>query len=67
MAIEDGEAGVKAINQIDMVSIGVGKHLKEEDMNFHVYSTADLCLKTIKEVFEKARKGTDYNSMYTKN
>ncbi|MCR8926550.1 beta-phosphoglucomutase [Priestia megaterium] len=67
VAIEDGEAGVKAINQTDMVSIGVGKHLKEEDMNFHVYSTADLCLKTIKEVFEKARKGTDYNSMYTKN
>jgi beta-phosphoglucomutase len=50
-----------------MVSIGVGKHLKEEDMNFHVYSTADLHLKTIKEVFEKARKGTDYNRAYTKN
>lgn len=67
VAIEDGEAGVEAINQTDMFSIGVGKHLKKEDMNFHVYSTADLCLKTIKEVFEKARKGTDYNSMYTKN
>ncbi|MGV6999868.1 HAD-IA family hydrolase [Priestia megaterium] len=67
VAIEDGEAGIKAINQTDMVSIGVGKHLKEEDMNFHVYSTADLHLKTIKEVFEKARKGTDYNRAYTKN
>ena len=67
VAIEDGEAGIKAINQTDMVSIGVGKHLREEDVNFRVYSTADLHVKTIKEVFEKARKGTDYNSAYTKN
>ncbi|MFP7734014.1 beta-phosphoglucomutase [Priestia aryabhattai] len=59
VAIEDGEAGIKAINQTDMVSIGVGKHLKEGDVNFHVYSTVDLHLKTIKEVFEKGRKGTD--------
>ncbi|MDT0149173.1 beta-phosphoglucomutase [Priestia aryabhattai] len=67
VAIEDGEAGIKAINQTDMVSIGIGKHLREEDVNFRVYSTADLHVKTIKEVFEKARKGTDYNSAYTKN
>lgn len=67
VAIEDGEAGIKAINQTDMVSIGVGKHLREEDVNFRVYSTADLHVKTIKEVFEKARKGTDYNSAYIKN
>lgn len=67
VAIEDGEAGIKAINQTDMVSIGVGKYLREEDVNFRVYSTADLHVKTIKEVFEKARKGTDYNSAYTKN
>ncbi|MED3958154.1 beta-phosphoglucomutase [Priestia aryabhattai] len=67
VAIEDGEAGIKAINQTDMVSIGVGKYLREEDVNFRVYSTTDLHVKTIKEVFEKARKGTDYNSAYTKN
>ena len=67
VAIEDGEAGIKAINQTDMVSIGVGKHLRAEDVNLHVHSTADLHLKTIKEVFEKVRKGTDYNSAYTKN
>lgn len=50
-----------------MVFIGVGKYLKEEDMNFYVYLIVDLCLKMIKEVFEKVRKGIDYNSMYIKN
>ncbi|WP_078430889.1 beta-phosphoglucomutase [Alkalihalobacterium alkalinitrilicum] len=44
IAIEDSEAGIKAIKQTEMFSIGVGSHAAVKAANWHVYQTSEITL-----------------------
>ncbi|WP_110112691.1 beta-phosphoglucomutase [Bacillus sp. CGMCC 1.16541] len=57
VAIEDGEAGLQAIQQTDMFSIGVGAHEAMEHADWHVESTTELTLTHIQKKFaERGRE-----------
>ncbi|WP_216830220.1 beta-phosphoglucomutase [Alkalihalobacterium elongatum] len=42
IAIEDSEAGIKAIKQTPMFSIGVGEHAAVKSADWHVHSTEEI-------------------------
>jgi beta-phosphoglucomutase len=51
VAIEDGEAGLKAIKKTEMFSIGVGNSPGMNTADWHVVSTEEITLKKIIERF----------------
>jgi beta-phosphoglucomutase len=51
-AIEDGEAGLKAIQEAGMFSVAVGAHLASSPAHWHVLSTKEITLKKLIERFE---------------
>ncbi|EMG27188.1 beta-phosphoglucomutase [Listeria fleischmannii 1991] len=55
IAIEDAEAGIKAINSANMVSIGIGATLTDADMTLR--HTGLLDFKLVEILYSKARKG----------
>ncbi|MBM7704129.1 beta-phosphoglucomutase [Metabacillus iocasae] len=57
VAIEDGEAGLRAILQTNMFSIGVGTHEEMEAADWHVKSTEELHLEEIRKRFNERRIG----------
>ncbi|MFC0524397.1 beta-phosphoglucomutase [Pontibacillus salicampi] len=48
-AIEDGEAGLAAILQTPMFSIGVGEETFLERADWHIYSSRELSLETLQD------------------
>ena len=50
-AIEDGAAGIEAINETEMFSIGVGQAVKNKTADWHVSSTDEITLHKLLERF----------------
>ncbi|MGX1982121.1 beta-phosphoglucomutase [Thermolongibacillus altinsuensis] len=57
VAIEDGEAGLRAIKETDMFSVGIGKHLTDLQPDWLVHSTAEITWSELKERFEHKKAG----------
>jgi beta-phosphoglucomutase len=51
-AIEDGEAGLQAIQAAGMFSVAIGSHLTMHTADWHVQSTKEITLSELKRRFE---------------
>ncbi|MBB5173722.1 beta-phosphoglucomutase [Texcoconibacillus texcoconensis] len=47
VAIEDGEAGMQAIKQTSMFSVGIGDHTALKKANWHVKNTSEITLEKL--------------------